>query len=70
MVLDTQDTMIPPAKTIVAFGNASSVLPWRGKKAAPVNLIKKILQQMPTNSVQLCFTDEYLTSQVVQYLPE
>ncbi|CEG80166.1 hypothetical protein RMATCC62417_14536 [Rhizopus microsporus] len=59
-----QDTMISPAKTIVAFGNASFAATMRGKRAAPVKLIKKKLIQMQTNALQVCFIDEYLTSQI------
>ena len=36
-----QDTMIPPAKTIVAFGNATFAATMKGKRVAPVKLIKK-----------------------------
>lgn len=59
-----QDTMIPSSKTIIAFGNASFGATMRGKKAAPVKLIKRRLQQMQTDNLHLCFIDEYLTSQV------
>ncbi|KAL4215593.1 hypothetical protein AB4K20DRAFT_1991562 [Rhizopus microsporus] len=47
-----QDTMIPPAKTIVAFGNATFAATMKGKRAAPVKLIKKKIQ-MQTNVLQL-----------------
>ncbi|ORE13652.1 hypothetical protein BCV71DRAFT_277620 [Rhizopus microsporus] len=59
-----QDTMIPPAKTIVAFGNATFAATMKGKRAAPVKLIIKKLIQIQTNVLQVCFVDEYLTSQV------
>lgn len=55
--------MVPPAKTIIAFGNASFAATMKGKKAAPVKLIKRKLAQMQTNTVQVCLIDEYLTSQ-------
>lgn len=55
--------MIPPAKTTVAFGNASFATTMKGKRAAPVKLIKSKLIQMQTNALQVYFIGDYLTSQ-------
>ncbi|KAG2204142.1 hypothetical protein INT47_011625 [Mucor saturninus] len=50
--------------TVIAFGDATFYSSMRGNKAATVKLIKKKLQQMRGGTIQICFIDEYLTSQV------
>ncbi|KAG2206160.1 hypothetical protein INT47_003809 [Mucor saturninus] len=59
-----QDAENPPTRTVIAFGDATFYGNMRGNKAAPVKLIKKKLQQMRGDTIQICFIDEYLTSQV------
>ncbi|KAI8638725.1 hypothetical protein BD408DRAFT_351345, partial [Parasitella parasitica] len=64
------DHDIKPRKTILALGNAMFNGSLRGNKSAPVRRIRESLRKRRGETLDICFIDEYLTSQVCNICKE